>query len=368
MKTKAAVVWKMNDPWEIVELDLDEPQAGELLVRFVATGLCHSDEHLRIGSVLPRYPMVGGHEGGGIVEAVGPGVTDFEVGDHVVTSFMPSCGKCASCRTGHPNLCELGALLMQGTLPSGGFRFHGRSQDIGGMCLLGTFSEHAVISEHSAVKVDSDIPLDVACLVGCGVPTGWGSAVNVADVRPGDTVVVYGVGGVGMNAVQGAHQAGALRVVAVDPVPDKQEWARDFGATHTFGTAAEAHDLVVNATRGQMARSAILTIGHVQKEDVQAAVAVVGKNGRVVLTGQSHVLEKNVEVEGFSLLGYERQIIGTTFGSCRPHVDIPRLLEMYREGAYKLDELITHRYTLEQINEAYEAQARGELIRGVIEF
>lgn len=368
MKTKAAVVWAENEPWEIVEVDLDEPQDNELLVRFEATGLCHSDEHLRIGSVLPRYPVIGGHEGGGIVEKVGPGVTGFAVGDHIVTSFIPSCGTCIPCRTGHPNLCDLGALLMQGELPSGGFRFHARGQDIGGMCLLGTFSEYAVISTYSAVKIDKAIALDVACLAGCGVPTGWGSAVNVANVRPGDTVVVYGVGGVGMNAVQGAKQAGALRVVIVDPVPQKQEWALEFGATRSFGTPEEAFDYVNSATRGQLANSAILTVGHLKPKDVHDAVFITGKNGRIVVTGQSHVLEKNIELEGFSLLGYERQLIGATFGSCRPHVDIPRLLEMYTEGALKLDELVTRRFALEEINEAYEMQARGELIRGVVVF
>ncbi len=366
MKTQAAVVWGRDEAWEIVEVDLDEPREGELLVRFEATGLCHSDEHLRSGSVLPRYPMVGGHEGGGVVERVGPGVTRFAEGDHVVCSFMPSCGVCRWCRIGRPNLCDLGANLMVGSMLDGSYRFHGRGQDLGGMCMLGSFAGHAVISELSAVKIDDDLLLDVACLVGCGVPTGWGSAVYAADVQPGDTVVVYGAGGVGMNAVQGAAMAGAARVVVVDPVADKQKWAWGFGASDVVGTAAEAAAVVTDLTHGAMADKAILTIGTVEREHVSAAFDVVGKRGRVVVTGQNHVEARNIELPGFMLLSYEKQIVGTLFGSCRPHVDIPRLLALYKQGKLKLDELITRRYRLEDINDAFAEQARGGLIRGVV--
>lgn len=336
MKARAAVVWAQNEPWEIVEVDLDEPRTGEILVRMVATGLCHSDEHLRTGGVMPRYPVIGGHEGGGIVESVGPGVTRFAEGDHVVCSFMPSCGVCHWCRIGRPNLCDLGANLMVGSLLDGTYRFHARGQDLGGMCMLGAFAGHAVISELSAVKIDTDLALDVACLVGCGVPTGWGSAVYAADVQPGESVVIYGVGGVGMNAVQGAAMAGASRIVVIDPVADKQRWAFDFGATDAFGTAAAAATFVADITHGRMADKAILTVGTVEREHVTAAFEIVGKRGRIVVTGQNHVDAHNIELPGFMLLSYEKQVVGTLFGSCRPHVDIPCLLGLYRQGTLKL--------------------------------
>src|ERR1700747_1372149 len=201
MKTRAAVLRGVGQNFEITELDLDPPKAGEVLIRYVAAGLCHSDEHLRHGDIVPRFPLVGGHEGAGVIEEVGEGVTRLKPGDHVICSFLPVCGKCRWCSTGKSNLCDLGATLLEGSLPGGAFKFHARGGDVGAMCMLGSFAEHSVISEYSAVKVDDDLPLDKAVLVGCGVPTGWGSAVYKAKVSPGDTVVIYGIGGIGINAV-----------------------------------------------------------------------------------------------------------------------------------------------------------------------
>ena len=227
--TNAAVMRGTGQPWEIVELKLDPPKAHEVLIRYVASGLCHSDEHLRTEGFwagMARFPMVGGHEGAGIMEAVGPGVTTVQEGDHVVCSFIPACGRCRWCSTGHQNLCDLGADVMQGCLPDGTFRFHGADgEDYGGLCMLGTFSQYGVVSEYSVVAVGKDLPLEVAVLVGCGVPTGWGSAVYNAKVEAGETVLMYGTGGVGINAVQGAKYAGAANVVAVDPVEFKRDTA-----------------------------------------------------------------------------------------------------------------------------------------------
>ena len=222
MKTKAAVLMGEGKPFEIMELDLDGPKEGEVLIKYTAAGLCHSDLHLTDGDLPPRYPMVGGHEGSGIIEEIGPGVTKVKPGDHVVCSFVPSCGTCRYCSTGRQSLCDMGATILEGMLPDGTFRFHGGGQDFGGMCMLGTFSERATISEHSVVKVDDWLPLDKAVLVGCGVPTGWGSAVYAGNVRAGDIVVIYGIGGIGINAVQGAVHAGAKYVVVVDPVALKR--------------------------------------------------------------------------------------------------------------------------------------------------
>src|ERR1700704_116472 len=178
MKTKAAVLREVGKDWEIIELDLDPPQAGEVLVRYVASGLCHSDDHLRTGDIPVRYPIVGGHEGAGIVEEVGPGVTRLKPGDHIVCSFLPACGYCRFCARGETNLCDMGALRVDNCLPDGTFRFHSGRQDLGQMCLLGTFSQWATVSAYSCVKIDEDLPLEVAVLAGCGVPTGWGTAVH----------------------------------------------------------------------------------------------------------------------------------------------------------------------------------------------
>ncbi len=211
MKTKAAVLWELGRPWEIEELELDGPGENEVLIRYTHAGLCHSDEHLRHGDIVPRFPIVGGHEGAGIIEEIGPGVSRVKPGDHVVCSFIPNCGVCRWCATGQQNICDLGATILDGHLPGGRFVFHGKGQDLGAMCMIGTFSQYATIHQSSVVKVDDDLPLDKAVLVGCGVPTGWGSAVYAAKVEPGETVVVYGIGGIGINAVQGARFAGAAR-------------------------------------------------------------------------------------------------------------------------------------------------------------
>src|SRR5215472_11444920 len=261
MKTRAAVLRDVGKDFEVVELDLDEPKAGEVLVRLEASGLCHSDDHLRTGDIPVRYPIVGGHEGAGVVEKVGPGVERLKPGDHVVGSFLPVCGKCRFCSRGQTNLCDLGRFLVDNSLPDGTFRYHEGATDFGQMCLLGTFSQYAVFSEASTVKVDDDLPFDVAALVGCGVPTGFGTAVNAGEVRPGDTTVVYGVGGVGINAIQGAAHAGARCVIAVDPVAFKRETALKLGATHAVASAEEAHELVLQLTQGVGADQALITVG-----------------------------------------------------------------------------------------------------------
>lgn len=240
MKTTAAVLFEAGRLFEIVELDLDGPRDGEVLIRYVAAGLCHSDLHLTDGDLPPRFPIVGGHEGAGIIEEVGPGVTKVKPGDHVVCSFIPSCGHCRYCSTGRQSLCDMGATILDGCMPDGSFRFHSGGEEFGAMCMLGTFSQRATVSQNSVVKVDDWLPLETAVLVGCGVPTGWGSANYAGGVRPGDIAVVYGIGGIGINAVQGAVHAGAKYVVAVDPVEFKRDAALKFGATHAFGDAAEA--------------------------------------------------------------------------------------------------------------------------------
>jgi len=366
MKTRAAVLRDVGKDFEIVELDLDEPKAGEVLVRFVASGLCHSDDHLRTGDIPVRYPIVGGHEGAGIVEKVGPGVTRLAVGDHVAVSWLPVCGHCRPCSRGQTNLCDLGRFLYDNCLPDGTFRYHEGSTDFGQMCLLGTFSQYGVVSEASAMKVDDDLPLEVVALVGCGVPTGFGTAVNAGEVRPGDTTVIYGIGGVGINAVQGAAFAGARHIVAVDPLEFKRTTALAFGATHTAASAEEAHELVQQLTYGAGANQALITVGVATEEVVSAAVAIIGKRGVVVITSIGNPANKTVHVSGFDLTIFEKRIHGALFGTSAPFEDIPRVLELYRAGKIKLDELITTRYALDEVNRGYEDMMAGRNIRGVI--
>ena len=366
MKTKAAVLRGVGQDWEVTEVELDPPKANEVLIRFVAAGLCHSDEHLRTGDMPSRYPIIGGHEGAGIVEEVGPGTTRVKPGDHVVCSFIPSCGHCRFCSTGQQNLCDLGALLLEGCLPDGTFRFHENGEDVSAMCMLGTFSQHAVISEYSCVAVEPDLPLETAVLVGCGVPTGWGSAVYAAGVRPGETVVIYGIGGIGINAVQGARHAGAKNVIAVDPVPSKREKAEELGATHSAASAVEAQQVVTQVTNGVGADNAIVTVGVVKEDVVGAAFDAVRKGGTVTVTGLGNINDKTIHLSGTVLTLFQKRVQGTLFGSANPMYDIKKMLDLYRTGDVKLDELITKTYSLDEINQGYQDLLDGKNIRGVI--
>jgi S-(hydroxymethyl)glutathione dehydrogenase/alcohol dehydrogenase len=366
MKTRAAVLRGPGQDFEVTELDLDGPKAGEVLVRFVAAGLCHSDEHLRHGDIVPRFPIVGGHEGAGVVEEVGPGVTRLAPGDHVICSFLPVCGHCRFCATGQSNLCDLGAFLLDGCQVDGSYRFHAGGEDFGGMCMLGTFSERATISEHSAVKVEPDLPLDKVVLIGCGVPTGFGSAVHAAHTEPGDTIAIYGIGGIGINAVQGAALAGARNVVAIDPLANKREMAEKLGATHTAETPEQAQQLITELTRGVGADKAIVTVGVVDSEVVTNAFNAIRKGGTVVVTGLADPTKNTIELPGAILTLFEKRIQGSLFGSGDPFHDIPRMVELYQAGDLKLDELITTTYTLDEINQGYQDLLDGKNIRGVI--
>ena len=366
MKTKAAVVYQPGKPIEIEELTLDGPRDGEVLIRYTHAGLCHSDVHVAHGDLEARLPMVLGHEGAGIIEEVGPGVTRVKAGDHVVCSFIPNCGTCRYCASGQQSICDMGATILEGYLPGERFPISGPRGQYGAMCMLGTFSQWGVIHQNSVVKVDDDLPLDKAVLVGCGVPTGWGAAVNTANVRPGQTVAVFGVGGIGINAVQGARYAGAKYVIAIDPLENKREKAMELGATHAFATAAEAQDAITAMTRGQMADSAILTPDLMTSEIVTSGFNAVGKGGTVVLTGLNKIMEQTIELPGTIMTLYRKTVKGSLFGDCNPTVDIPKILGLYQSGDLKLDEIITRTYTLEQVQEGYDDLLAGKNVRGVV--
>ncbi|MCX6463723.1 MAG: NDMA-dependent alcohol dehydrogenase [Pseudonocardiales bacterium] len=368
MKTKAAVLWGLGQKWEVEEIDLEPPGPGEVLVKLTASGLCHSDEHLVTGDLPFPLPVVGGHEGAGTIVELGAGVEDLEVDDPVVLTFLPSCGRCSYCARGMTNLCDLGAAVMMGPQLDGGYRFHARGEDIGQMCLLGTFSEYTVVPVASVVKVDQGTSLDKAALIGCGVTTGYGSAVRSAEVRAGDTVVVLGAGGIGMNAIQGARIAGARYIVAVDPVEYKRRRAVEFGATHVAESADAAWEVVSGLTRGQLADACIVTTGVAEGAETGSALALVGKRGRVVITAIGHPEESTITASLLEMTLYEKTIKGALYGSSNAQHDIPRLLELYNTGQLKLDELITREYRLEEINQGYDDMRAGLNIRGLIRY
>ncbi len=366
VKTKAAVVYEPGKPIEVVELDLDGPKDGEVLIRYTHAGLCHSDVHIMDGDLTVRLPMVLGHEGAGIIEEVGPGVTRVKVGDHVVCSFIPNCGVCRWCATGQQAICDMGATILEGYLPGPRFPITGPRGQYGTNCILGTLSQWGTIHQSSVVKIDEDIPLDKAALVGCGVPTGWGSAVNAASVRPGETVIVVGVGGIGINAVQGARFAGAKNLIAVDPLENKREKAMQLGATHAVASTLEAMSLAQMMTNGNGADKTIVTAGLVTEEIITDSFNATGKGGTTVITGMNKLDLDNIKLPGSILTLFKKTLKGSLFGDCNPTTDIPRILGLYQSGDLKLDEIITNTYTLDQVNDGYEDMLNGRNIRGVV--
>lgn len=369
MKTRGAVVRQAPGKYEVVDLDVDAPRQGELMIKMAASGMCHSDDHIATGDMpVGVYPFCGGHEGAGVVEQVGPNTPGFAEGDHVVFSFLPACGRCRWCASGMQNLCDLGATLLAGSRwhdPTD-FRMSMDGAPVGQMCGISTFAEHTTVAVDSVVKIPTDIPLDKACLVGCGVGTGWGSAVNSAEVKPGHTVIVMGIGGIGVNAVQGAAHAGASQVIAVDPVAFKREKAIEFGATHAVGSMEEATELARSITNGQGADSAIVTVGVTRPEHVGQAFSSIRKAGTAVVTGLGDITEVGVPIAISELTLYQKRLQGAMFGASNPSTDILTMLRLYTEGNLKLDELITRTYSLDDVQQGYEDMHAGENLRGVI--
>jgi NDMA-dependent alcohol dehydrogenase len=366
VKTQAAILWEQGGDWKVEEIDLDPPKAGEVLVRMAASGLCHSDEHLRSGDLGGLYPVIGGHEGAGVIEEVGPGVEGLKPGDHVVFGFIPACGKCPSCARGRSNLCDVGAMLMVGAQMDGTMRHHAHGQDLATMVCLGTFSHHTVVNQASCVKILDHYPLDRACLVGCGVTTGWGSAVYAADVQPGEDVAIIGIGGLGASAVQGARLAGAERIFAIDPVPFKREMATKFGATHTAPSVDEATGLINEVTWGKNADKVICTMGVGDGQLIEPIMGLTAKHGRVVVTNIHPMLESNVNLNLCNLTLQEKQLVGTIFGSANIRYDIPHLLRLYEQGQLDMDGMVTQTYDLAGVNQGYADMLEGRNIRGVL--
>lgn len=353
------------------EIELDPPKDHEVLVDIKANGVCHSDWHAASGDApMAHYPCALGHEGAGVVQEVGDAVAHIEEGDHIVTSFVPACGRCERCARGLPNLCVNNRHLQDGPQMDGTFRMHYGDQDVSQFCLLGTFSEAAVLHTDSVVKVPDHIPFEAACLTGCGVTTGFGAAVNRADINAGDTVVVFGFGGVGASAVQGAAAQGADEVIVVEPMDQRREWSTDFGATHTIDPDTEdIAEVVDDITMGRLADAVIVTVDVVYPETLGVALSLLGPRGEVVMVAMSPREFDSIDMAGQgvgSLLGLEKELKGTVCGGWGPKYAIPRLLRMYDNDSLMLDELATKSYDLEDINQAYDDMLNGRVIRGVV--
>ncbi|MBY8861958.1 NDMA-dependent alcohol dehydrogenase [Nocardia sp. CA2R105] len=371
MQVRGAVIRKAPGELEVIDMELNDPYPDEVQVKLVASGLCHSDDHHAKGDLpVGTYPFALGHEGAGIVTKVGPNSKGIAEGDHVVFSAIPSCGHCRWCSSGMSSLCDLGAGILAGPRwTDGSYRLHTTAgEPVGQMCGISTFVETTTVSLDSVVKIDEDIPLDKACLVGCSVSTGWGSAVNSADVQPGDTVIVMGIGGIGVNALQGAKFGGAEHIIAVDPNPFKREQGPVFGATHAVETIEEAAELARQFTNGQGADSAIITVGVVRSEHVGQAFSAIRKAGTVVVTAVGSHDTVGAPIPLFDLTLSQKRLQGALFGATNGNWDIKRLLSLYKSGQLELDEMITRTYPLDDIAQGYRDLHEGKNIRGVISY
>ena len=373
MQIRAAVLREMGRPAPYAEsrplsiemVTLAAPGAGELLVRITAAGLCHSDLSVIEGNRPRPMPMVLGHEATGVVQALGPAVHDFAVGDHVVFSFVPSCGHCAPCAEGRAALCEPGAKANgAGTLLHGAMRITLGNDHPHHHLGVSGFAEAAVVSARSAVKIDRELKPEIAALFGCAVMTGMGAAVNTAGVRPGQSVAVFGLGGVGLSAVLGAVAAGAYPIVAIDRVPEKLALAQTLGASHTVLADEHAVDAVRAATQGG-AQVTIETVGH-EAVLVQAYQAT-RRGGITVTAGLPHP-SKQFSIPAVSLVAEERTVKGSYMGSAVPQRDIPRYIALHRAGRLPVEKLLTHTLKLDEINAGFDRIARVEAVRQVVLF
>ena len=356
---KAAVLYKAKTPLVVEEIDFGNPQDNEVLVEMKASGVCHSDWHIIKGEWTQfNFPIVLGHEGAGIVGAVGPGVTSVKPGDHVLLAWRTNCSLCAMCQQGWPNLClNAEADSQRATLVD-------KDTPVNQLLRLGTFATHAMVPEASVVRIDRDIPFPQLSLVGCGVMTGVGAVINTARVHPGSSVVVFGCGGGGLNCIQGAVIAGATTIIGVDLMEAKLQRARSFGATHTIdASSSDPVVRIIELTDGAGADYAFEAIGLAEKPFIQS-IRCTRRRGVTIWVGHAP-LNTPVTIDARDLM-QEKTVMGSMYGSAKPRLDFPRLLDLYRNGKLELDKLISRRFALEEINEAFEVLARGEVARSVV--
>ena len=355
-------MYDYNVPFVLEEVTLRSPGDDQVIVRIAATGICHTDLSVRKAALPYPPPAVIGHEGAGVVEEVGRGVKHLHPGDHVVLSSITTCGHCPYCRSGHPHLCESG---IQTAMAGEQIAFEKAGAPIGHFCGLGTFATRTLVHASQAIPIDPSIPLDRACLVACSVVTGVGAVINTAQVRPGETVAVFGCGGIGLNVIQGAALSGAARILAIDVADKKLEAAKLFGATDTLNVSgiSESCDEVRAMTAGLGVDYAFEAIG--SPDVMRQAFLSVRRGGKVVVVGVAGFgVDVSLPACLFSL--EERSIIGSLYGSANMARDVPRLLSLYQQGRLKLDPLITERLTLDQINDGFDSMASGRTLRSVI--
>jgi Zn-dependent alcohol dehydrogenase len=366
MRIKAAVLYAPKTPLVVEEVELQAPKRGEVLVRLAASGLCHTDMHAMTGDRPRPLPAVLGHEGAGIVEAVGEGVSLVKPGAHVICSWAPNCGHCFYCDLDLPVLCEaLTKASPNGVMFDGTTRHAKDGKPIYGFTMVSSHAECCVVPEAGAIPIPREIPLDRACLIGCGVMTGVGAVARNARVDPGSRVVVFGCGGVGLNVIQGARLANASTIIAVDLRDQKLEWARTFGATHVFNaTSGDPVEYVRSLTRGRGADYAFEAVG--DPRTIEQTLASARRGGKVVILGMAPV--GTTLTIPFDLILGEKQITRTSYGAGKPRVDFPRLVELYLNRKLMLDELITMRLPLADINQGFARMEQGEIARAVVTF
>jgi S-(hydroxymethyl)glutathione dehydrogenase/alcohol dehydrogenase len=361
---KAAVLYEVDTPLKLEDVTLDDPQENEILVKLEATGVCHSDLHYIKGDLPLPVPFVPGHEGAGIVEKVGPCVTTVKPGDHVILMVAISCGKCSYCLSGRPTLCvENLPIQMMATLPGGGVRLHKGEQAINHLFGLACFAEKVVVHERSAVKIREDAPMDVVCLLGCAAGTGIGAAINATKAKPGESIAIFGCGGVGMSAVIGAKLVDA-KVIAIDTLDSKLKKAKELGADYVINASQDDPQVKITEILGGGADYAIECIGNV--DVIAQALNCIRSGGLLIIVGMPPLVDM-LTIPPFQFL-MGKTITGSILGDIVAPVDIPRYVDLFMEGKLPIDKLITRTYKLEQINEALKALEKGEVIRSVIKY
>jgi S-(hydroxymethyl)glutathione dehydrogenase / alcohol dehydrogenase len=364
MIIQAAILWEQGAPLSVETAELDEPGPGEVLVEVRAAGVCHSDLHPARGDWPMRTPVLLGHEGAGIVRALGAGVTRVHLGDHVVFCWAPACGECPPCREGRPVLCDrLERTTYRNRLPSGATRLRAREKAVQPFLSTACFADHAVVAEEGAIPVPRDLPFEALASLGCAVVTGVGAVLNAARMPPGATVAVIGAGGVGLNVVQGAAIATAARIIAVDRHPAPLALAEAFGATDRVQAGDSASAAVRELTAGRGADYVFDTVG--TPATIADALASAKKGGTVVVTGLSRV-DTQAPIPLFPFVMQEKRLLGSVYGSGQPARDIPRLVELYQDGRLKLREMAARTYSLDQVNDALAALGASEGARGII--
>src|SRR6202142_3180786 len=383
MDVKASILSELDVPWHTETVEIDDPHPYEVRVKVAFSGLCHSDRHLQTGSLAQSpdalamisgrptmFPIIGGHEGSGVVDAVGDGVTSVKPGDHVATSFIPSCGKCEYCISGRPYICDMAAGTLAGPMISDGtWRHHLGDTNVNRMCNLGTFAEYIVAHEASVIRVEPWYDLRAAALLSCGISTGFGGAATRGGGQPGDAVAASGCGGLGSAAIQGALHAGARAVLAIDTNQSKIDRAMKIGATHGSTTTLEAaFTILPDLTWGKNCDVVIITVGEATSEIIEQARSILAKGGVIVAAGLAAWDQTSVELNLFMFSMMNQELRGTVLGCEAPRLQVAGLLRLQNEGKFMIDDLVTREYSLDEVQKGYDDLKAGENIRGVIRF